>query len=122
MKMNDKILAMILAEHVQAYHNTDPSMVFNQITCDVVYSSIGYSIFMPGEDYKPFTGILVNGNLRMHVVNGLLHRSDGPAKTWAANKTNKYRTIHEYYVNDVYMSFQEFKDLYLVTHLREYQE
>lgn len=116
MKMNDKILAMILAEHVQAYHNTDPSMVFNNRTCEVYETSIGLTINLFDEPAKAFTGILDNGPTIKYVVNGRLHRLDGPAMIWRDSPRR------DFFKNGVEISAKEFKAEYLMTHLREYQE
>lgn len=106
-------------EHFQAYHNTDPKRVFKSNTCLIVYSKDGYTIGLYGKPSKTFTGVWVNEDLTMYIVNGLIHRTDGPAKIFAANENRT--TVFEYYVNDIFLHIDQFKELYLVIHLKEYQ-
>lgn len=104
---------------VKAYHNTDPNWVFHDTKGEIYITSIGYTISPFRHKAKPFTGVWNNGITITWIVNGIRHRSDGPALIWCGQDHDPTSVL--YYLNGVEMSAKEFKRQYFITHLKEYE-
>ena len=102
-------------DKLEMYENTDPKRVFVN-KGELIWNRFGQFWVAIGDGReKRLTGIFRSQTRVYWVFDGEKHRSDGPAVCNLQNPNED-----EFWLNGVRMTEKEFKDHYLVIHLREY--
>lgn len=101
-------------DKVEMYENTDPKKVFWN-KGELIWSHLGQFFVNVGDGRsKAITGIYRSKTRIHYFLDGVKHRTDGPAVV------NILEGKQEFWLKGQKISEEEFREQYLVIHLKEY--